>query len=76
MLYFDRIGVPEGIDVNKTSESRECNICHYCCFLNKSFKFQQMSLKYSTISLNWFVYELSGCEFESGCCNLNKTFLL
>ena len=29
MLYFDRIGVSEGIDVNKTSASKECDICHY-----------------------------------------------
>ena len=29
-----------GIDVNKTSALRECNICHYCYFLNYSFKFQ------------------------------------
>ena len=29
MLYFDRINVSEGIDVNKTSASKECDICHY-----------------------------------------------
>ena len=29
MLYFDRIGISEGIDVNKTSESKERDICHY-----------------------------------------------
>ena len=29
MLYFDRIGVSEGIDVNKTNVSKECDICHY-----------------------------------------------
>ena len=29
MLYCDRIDVSEGIDVNKTSVSKECNICHY-----------------------------------------------
>ena len=29
MLFHDRIEVSEGIDVNKTSESKECNICHY-----------------------------------------------
>ena len=29
MLYFDRIKVSEAIDVNKTSESKECNVCHY-----------------------------------------------
>ena len=29
MLYFDRIDVSEEVDVNKTNESKECNICHY-----------------------------------------------
>ena len=29
MLYYDRIDVSEGIDVNKTSASKECDICHY-----------------------------------------------
>ena len=29
MVYFDRINVSEGIDVNKTSASKECDICHY-----------------------------------------------
>ena len=28
MLYYDRIDVSEGIDVNKTNESKECDICH------------------------------------------------
>ena len=40
MLYYDRIDVSEGIDVNKTSASKECDICHYWYFLNDSFKFQ------------------------------------
>ena len=40
MVYFDRIDVSEGIDVNKTSASKECDICHYWYFLNYSFKFQ------------------------------------
>ena len=40
MLYFGRIDVFEGTDVNKTSASKECNICHYWSFLNKGFKFQ------------------------------------
>ena len=25
---------PKGIDVNKTSASKECYFCHYCSFLN------------------------------------------
>ena len=37
MLYDDRNDVAEGIDVNKTSESKECDVCHYWYFLNYSF---------------------------------------
>ena len=40
MLYYDRINVSVGIDVNKTSELKECDICHCWCFLHKGFKFQ------------------------------------
>ena len=40
MLYYDRIDVSGGIDVNKTSASKECDICHCWYFLNFSFKFQ------------------------------------
>ena len=40
MLYYDRIDVSEGIDVNKTIASKECDICHCCSFLNYCFKFQ------------------------------------
>ena len=39
-LCYEPIDVFAGIDVNKTRESKECNICHYWCFLNKGFKFQ------------------------------------
>ena len=40
MLYFDRTDVSEGIDVNKTSASKECYICDYSYFLSYSVKFQ------------------------------------
>ena len=32
MLYYDRTDVSEGIDVNKTSASKECIICLYWYF--------------------------------------------
>ena len=32
--------ISEVIDVNKTSESKEYDICYYWYFLNKVFKFQ------------------------------------
>ena len=28
MIYYDRIDVSEGIDVNKTSASKECDVFH------------------------------------------------
>ena len=40
MLQYDRIDVSEGIDINKTSESKECMLCHYWYFKDVSYKFQ------------------------------------
>ena len=40
MLYYDRIEVSEGTDVNKTSASKECDVFHYWYILNYNFKFQ------------------------------------
>ena len=34
MLYYDRIDASEGIDINKTSASKECDVYHYWYFLN------------------------------------------
>ena len=39
MLYFGKIDVSEGTDVNETSASKACYICHYWYFLNYSFSF-------------------------------------
>ena len=40
ILYYGRIEISEGTDVDKTSESKECDIYHYRYFLNKGDKFQ------------------------------------
>ena len=39
MLECDRIDISEGIHTNKTSASKECNICHYWHFLDKNFNY-------------------------------------
>ena len=44
MLFFERIDVSEGTDVNKTSASKEFDICHYWYFLNEGFKFQMSAI--------------------------------
>ena len=40
MIYYNRIDVFEVIDINKTNESKECDIFHYWYFLDKGFRFQ------------------------------------
>ena len=51
MLEYDRIDISEGIDINKTSSSKECDICHYWCFLDNN--------------VNYEPYLCNGChEFE------------
>ena len=44
MKYHDRIEVSEGIDLNKTREWKECNICHYSYFLKKALKFKMSAM--------------------------------
>ena len=39
MLEYHRIDISEGIDVDKTSKSKKCNICHYWYFLDKNFNY-------------------------------------
>ena len=41
MLYYDRIDVSKGIDINKTVASNKCDICHFWYFFDKGFKFQR-----------------------------------
>ena len=40
MLEYDRFDISEGVDVNKTSLSKECDICHYWYFKNIVFKYE------------------------------------
>ena len=40
MLEYKRIDISEGIDVNKTNLSKECDICHYWYFKNIGFKYE------------------------------------
>ena len=75
MLYYDKIDVFEGINVNKTSESNECDICHCWYFLDKGFKFPpdvcngchdilMMSLNLSGIA----ILNIHGVDY---CCIVN-----
>ena len=41
MLQYQKIDVSEGIDVNKTGASKECEFCHYWFFKDIGFKFEE-----------------------------------
>ena len=41
MLQYQKIDVSQGIGVNKTSVSKECELCHYWFFKNIRFKFEE-----------------------------------
>ena len=40
-MQYQKIDVSEGIDVNKTSASEECELCHYWFFKDVGFKFEK-----------------------------------
>ena len=41
MLQYEKIDASEGIDVNKTSVSKECELCHYWFLKDVQFKFEE-----------------------------------
>ena len=79
MLYFNIIDFSEGIDVSKTSASKECDICHYSYFLNNVFKLQpsvcnrchdfiMMSINLSDIS----ILSIKGSDYCATISLINK----
>ena len=58
MLEYDRIDISKGIDVNKTSAWKECDICHYWYYKDIGFKCEPYlcngchDLKQKAINLN------------------------
>ena len=40
MLEYNRMDISEGIDVNETNLSKECDICHYWYFKDIGFKYE------------------------------------
>ena len=41
MLKYQKIDASEGIDVNKTSASKQCDPCHYWSCKDVGFKFEE-----------------------------------
>ena len=41
MLQYEKIDISEGININKTSALKECELCHYWFFKDVGFKFEE-----------------------------------
>ena len=41
MLRYQKIDVSDRIDINKTSASKECELCHYWFYKDIGFKFEE-----------------------------------
>ena len=41
MLRYQKIDISEGIDINKTNASKECEVCHNWFFKDIGFKFKE-----------------------------------
>ena len=77
MLEYDRIDLSEGIDVNKTSNSRERSFCHYYYFFDINFNYQKylrdgwhdMSMKANSMQNLAIVY------FKGNAYRINFTYM-
>ena len=39
MLVYEKIDISDGIDVDMSDKSKECMLCNYCYFLDKSISY-------------------------------------
>ena len=66
MLYYDRIDVSEGIYVNKISELKKCDICHYFNIWKvENYKFKKIYKKLKLyIKMEKTITEFGEIEIE------------
>ena len=62
MLVYEKTDISEGIDVDMSDKSKECMLCHYWYFLDKSFSYGP--------------YLCDGCYNMMQKCNKLKKILL
>ena len=58
MLEFERIDISGGIDVNKTTLSKECDMCHYWYFKDIGFKYEPYLWCYDLITIVYILKEV------------------
>ena len=79
MLEYERIDISEGIDVNKTNLSEECDICCYWCFKNIGFKYEpylcngchdlmQKAMSFNNVAIAY----IKGSAYRTHFCYMSK----
>ena len=72
MLQYEKIDVSEGIDVNKTSASKECELCHYWFFKNVGFKFEEYVCNKCHGLLTMAILSAKGATFRCLLMGISK----
>ena len=79
MLQYEKIDVSEWIDVNKTSASKECELCHHWFFKDIGFKLEEhvcnrchdlLTMDYSL--KNMAILSAKGATFRCLLMGINK----
>ena len=80
MLQYERIDVSEWIDLNKTSVSKECMICHYWYFKDIGYKYEPRvynkcyDLSMIVNNLNDFmILNIKGVDYRCYLFNMSKS---
>ena len=58
MILYERIDISEGIDINKSNESKECMLCHYWYFKDVGYEYEQYVCN-GCHDLSMIVYDLN-----------------
>ena len=79
MLKYERIYISEGIDLNKSNKSIECDICHYWYFKAIGYIYQPHvcdgchDLSMMVYDLNYFmILNIKGNDYRFHMFNMRK----
>ena len=83
MLQYERIDVPEGIDLNKSDKSKEYMICHYWYFKDIGYKYEPHvcngfhDLSVMVYDLNDFmILNMKGIDYRCYVFNMSKNYAI
>ena len=79
MILYERIDISEGIDINKSNESKECMLCHYWYFKDVGYEYEQYvcngchDLSMIVYDLNDFmILNIKGVDYRCFVFNMSK----